>query len=238
MLVASHGSPPGNRDAANLFSLVEDANDMDLLERIETQLISNRLPLIGITVAAVPYANTPVVLTLHWHGFVETRLAEVTDANVVAFQPVPSSALQVNDRWDRLNELENEVLDVAWELGSWNLARVEALPFVRPGASEQESLECMGAFGSLPLSIDGQPPVVAEVPDAEDLIEAASRSGYLQWTFRPVRGGLWAEVAEDLTLEEGGYRNPPCPYLAAPTRQRIARAPRRVVYQFGRMRLQ
>lgn len=209
---------------------------MELLDRIETQLVSNRLPLVAITVAAVPYANTPVVLTLHWHGFVETRLAEVTDANVVAYQAVPSSALQLNERWDRLDELENAVLDVAWELGSWDLARTEALPFVRPGASEQESLECMGAFGSIPVMIDGQPPVVADVPDAVDLIEAASRTGYLSWLFRPVRGGVWAEVAEDDTLEEGGYRNPPCPYVATPTasRRRLAPRPRRVIYQFGR----
>lgn len=207
---------------------------MDLLERIETQLVSNRLPLVGITVAAVPYANTPVVLTLHWHGFVETRLAEVTDANVVAYQPVPSSALQINERWDGLADLENEVLDVAWELGSWDLARLEALPFVRPGASQQESFECMGAFGSLPLAIEGQPPVVAEVPDANDLIAAASRSGYVQWVFRPVRGGVWASVAEDDTLEEGGYRNPPCPYVPSPTRVGRTRRARRVVYQFGR----
>ena len=207
---------------------------MHLLERIETQLISNRLPLVAITVAAVPYANTPVVLTLHWHGFVETRLAEVTDANVVAYQSVPSSALQVNERWDQFNVLENEVLDVAWELGSWDLARTEALPFVRPGASEQESLECMGAFGSLPVAIDGHPPIVAEVPDSGELIEAASRTGYVQWLFRPVRGGVWAEVAEDVTLEEGGYRNPPCPVIATPTRIGRARGPRRVVYQFGR----
>jgi hypothetical protein len=207
---------------------------MELLDRIETQLISNRLPLVAITVAAVPYANTPVVLTLHWHGFVEMRLAEVTDANVVAYQSVPSSALQINERWDRFDELENSVLDVAWELGSWDLARMEALPFIRAGASEQESIECMGAFGSLPLALDGQPPVVAEVPDAEDLIEAASRSGYLQWTFRPVRGGVWADVADDDTLEKGGYRNPPCPLLPLPTR--VGRRPRarRVVYQFGR----
>jgi hypothetical protein len=114
---------------------------MQLLERIETQLIANRLPLVGITVAAVPYANTPVVLTLHWHGFVETRLANVTDANVVAYQSLPSSALQLNDRWDRFEDLENHVLDVAWELGSWDLARVAALPFVRAGADEQASLE-------------------------------------------------------------------------------------------------
>jgi hypothetical protein len=207
---------------------------MDLLDRIETQLVSNRLPLVGITVAAVPYANTPVVLTLHWHGFVETRLAEVTDANVIAYQPVPSSALQINERWDGFSDLENEVLDVAWELGSWDLARTEALPFVRPGATQQESLECMSAFGSLPVAIDGQPPVVAEVPDAEDLIHTAARTGYVQWIFRPVRGGVWAPVAEDDTLEEGGYRNPPCPYMPSPTRIGRTRRPRRVVYQFGR----
>jgi len=207
---------------------------MHLLDRIETQLVSNRLPLVAITVAAVPYANTPVVLTLHWHGFVENRIADEEDAGVVSYQAVPSSALQLNDRWDRLDQLENEVLDVAWELGAWDLARTEALPFVRPGAPEQESVQCMSAFGSLPLSIDGQPQVVAEVPDAGDLIEAASRSGYLQWLFRPVRGGVWAEVAEDLTLEEGGYRNPPCPYLAQPMRTRPGRGARKWVYQLGR----
>ena len=207
---------------------------MELLDCIETQLISNRLPLVGITVAAVPYANTPVVLTLHWHGFVEMRLAEMAQADVVAYQPVPSSALQLNERWDKLEELENAVLDVAWELGSWDLARTEALPFVRPGAEEQESVECMGAFGNLPIEIEGQPSVVADVPDASDLIEAASRAGYLSWLFRPVRGGVWAEVAEDVTLEEGGYRNPPCPYLALPTRAQRTRRPRRITYQFGR----
>src|SRR6187401_2109780 len=173
---------------------------MELLDRIETQLVSNRLPLVAITVAAVPYANTPVVLTLHWHGFVETRLADVTDANVLAYQSVPSSALQINERWDHFDELENSVLDVAWELGSWDFARVEALPFIRPGACEQESLECMGAFGSLPVVLDGQPPIVAEVPDANELIESASCAGYLQWTLRPLRCGVWAEVAEDSTL--------------------------------------
>jgi hypothetical protein len=204
---------------------------MQLLDTIETQLIANRLPLVGVSVAAVPYANTPIVLTLHWHGFVETRLADVTDANVVAYQPVPSSALQVNDRWDRFDELELAVLDVAWELGSWDLARREAPPFIRPGSDARESFECMGAFGNLPVAIEGQAPIVAEVPDGEDLIDTAGRAGYVQWLFRPVRGGVWAEVADDMTLERGGYRNPPCPHLSAPTRPG---ASRRVVYQFGR----
>jgi hypothetical protein len=207
---------------------------MHLLDRVETQLVSNRLPLVAITVAAVPYANTPFVLTLHWHGFIENRLSDVEDAEVVSYQAVPSSALQLNERWDRIDQLENEVLDLAWELGSWDLARTEALPFVRPGAPEQESLVCMSAFGSVPLAIDGQSSVVSEVPDGEDLIQAASRVGYLQWLFRPVRGGVWAEVSEDTTLEAGGYRNPPCPYLALPTRADRSRRARKTVYQFGR----
>jgi hypothetical protein len=89
----------------------------------------------------------------------------------------------------------------------------------------------MGAFGQLPIAIEGQSPIVAEVPDGEELIDAAGRTGYVQWMFRPVRGGLWAEVAEDVTLKEGGYRNPPCPHLSAPTRPGTQR---RLVYQFGR----
>ena len=73
---------------------------MQILDLIETQLVSNRLPLVAVTLAAVPHANTPCVLTLHWHGFVEVKLAESENANAIAFQSVPSSALQVNERWD------------------------------------------------------------------------------------------------------------------------------------------
>ena len=57
-----------------------------------------------------------------------------------------------------------QLLDVAWEPGSWDLARREAPPFIRPGSTAQELIECLGAFGNIPVSIDGQAPVVAEVP--------------------------------------------------------------------------
>ncbi len=87
---------------------------MSLLGLIETQIISNRLPLVAVTLAAVPHTNTPTVLTLHWHGFVELRLTD--DTNPVAYQSVPSSALQVNERWDHFNDLDNEALETAWEL--------------------------------------------------------------------------------------------------------------------------
>ena len=38
---------------------------MNLLGLIESQMISNRLPLVAVTLAAVPHTNTPTVLTLH-----------------------------------------------------------------------------------------------------------------------------------------------------------------------------
>lgn len=205
---------------------------MQLLDLIETQLISNRLPLVAVSLAAVPHSNTPTVLTLHWHGFVEIKLTD--DANAVGYQPVPSSALQINSRWDQLTELDQAALETAWELGAWNLERVEARPFGRVGADTRETIEGMHAFGTSPLAIEGDSPFVADVPDSDDLIEAAGRSGYVQWLFRPVRGGLWSEVADDVTLQPGGYRNPPCPMLADAPQQRPSPRDRRWVYQFGR----
>jgi hypothetical protein len=205
---------------------------MNLLDLIENQVIANRLPLVAVSLAAVPHTNTPTVLTLHWHGFVEVKLTD--DSNAVGFQPVPSSALQINRRWDRFDDLDAETLEAAWELGAWNLERLEARPFARMGAPTSETIEGMHAFGSSPLAIDGEAPFVADVPDSEELINAAGRSGYVQWLFRPVRGGLWSDAGDDVTLQPGGYRNPPCPILSEARERRLTPRDRRWVYQMGR----
>ncbi len=200
-----------------------------LLDLIEDQLVANRLPVVGVTLAATPHPNTPVVLTLHWHAFVEVKIVEAGET--VAYQPVPSSVLQVNQRWDNFVDLELDALETAWELGAWDLQRVEARPCHRPGAPIQESLECQSAFGAPLYEINGEPIVVAEAPDSNDLIAAASRAGYICWQFRPVWCGLWSSVSEDETLQKGGYRNPACPLMAKPYQPGIAR---KVVYQLGR----
>ncbi|HCG54428.1 MAG TPA: diguanylate cyclase [Betaproteobacteria bacterium] len=206
-----------------------------LLDLVESQLIANRLPLVAVSLAAVPHANTPTVLTLHWHGFVEVKLAEEGDA--VAYQSVPSSALQVNMRWDQFDDIEFDALETAWELGAWNLERLEAKPFGRVGALTYETNMGMTAFGISAIDIDGEATFVADVPEGSDLIDAASRAGYIQWTFRPVRGGMWSEVADDETLEPGGYRNPTCPLTTQPVLETYRlRTPRRLVYPFGRSR--
>ena len=195
---------------------------MELVERIQDQLAGNPHPLFAITVAAVPCPDTPIILTLHWHGFVRER--------ATALAPVPSSALQVNDRWADLEELDRAALDAGWELGAWDVARAERRACTRPGAESRESLECLQAFGAFPFGLDGISPVVADAPDADDLLDAAARHGYLMWLFRPVHRGVWKDVADDVTLDPQGRREPPCPVSVVPPR---CRETRKTVYRFG-----
>ena len=203
---------------------------MELLERIEEQINTTQLPLFAITVAAVACPDTPVILTLHWHGFVRQRLVESERAEPVAFQPVPSSALQLNQRWDDLLDLDRAALDAGWELGAWDVARAERPACTRAGADSSEALECLKAFGAFPFGTSREPVVVSDAPDADELLNVAARRGYLMWTFRPVHGGIWKEFADDATLRPDGTREPPCPVLPIPPTGERAR---RTVYRFG-----
>ena len=198
---------------------------MQLLQRIEDQIAATGLPLVGITLAAVPCPDTPVILTLHWHGFIKERQAEA-----VSYTSLPSSALQLNDRWPDLVAVDRAAMEAAWELGAWDVARAERIGCLRPGASSDEARECLQAFGSFPFGVNGDQMVVANVPDTDELLQLAASRGYLMWLFRPVSGGIWAEVAEDATLTSGGRRAPPCPHRPIPPR---CDANRKTVYRFG-----
>lgn len=202
---------------------------MELLDRIEDQVAATGLPLFAITLAAVPCPDTPVILTLHWHGFIKEKLADVEEADVVSYTPVPSSALQLNERWKDLLAVDRAAMDAAWELGAWDVQRAERPGCMRPGAESTEALECLQAFGSFPFGVNGTNAVVAEAPDADDLVEVAARRGYLMWLFRPVHGGIWSEYADDSTLENG-RRRAPCPLTPIPP---TCEGRRQTIYRFG-----
>ncbi|HTE16329.1 MAG TPA: diguanylate cyclase [Burkholderiales bacterium] len=203
---------------------------MQLLERIEDQIAATGLPLVGITLAAVPCPDTPVILTLHWHGFIKEKLADIDSAQPVAYTPIPSSALQLNERWNDLVKVDQAALDAAWQMGAWDVARAEHPGCARPGARATESLECLQAFGAIPYGINGQQAVVSDAPDSDALIHLAASRGYLRWLFRPVSGGIWGEVAEDATLSPEGRRSGPCPYRHIPLR---CEGNRQTVYRLG-----
>jgi hypothetical protein len=200
---------------------------MNLLEPINEHIAAKSLPLVAITVAAVPCPDTPVILTLHWHGFVEEKIIELEEAETVSYVPIPSSALQVNHRWNNLTMLDRAAMEAGWELGAWDVARAERPGCTRPGAKSSEALECLQAFGSFPF---GQTQaVVGDAPDVGDLINLAARKGYLMWMFRPVHRGIWAEFADDATLCANGMRTPPCTVEPAP----VGRGAAKTVYRFG-----
>lgn len=203
---------------------------MNLLESISDRMAATNRPLFAITVAAVPCPDTPVILTLHWHGFIEEKIIEVEEAETVSYTPIPSSALQVNERWDDLTALDRAAMEAGWELGAWDVARAERVGCIRPGAESREALECLQAFGAFPYGVNGHQVVVSDAPDAKDLLNLAARRGYLMWMFRPVHGGIWAEVADDATLRPDGTRTPPCPLAPVPPG---GSGSRKTVYRFG-----
>jgi hypothetical protein len=181
---------------------------MNVYDRVSGQLEAVRLPLFAVTLTAVPRANTPVLLMLHWHGF---RPAERPAAERRRLAAVPGSALQINERWDGLRALDEAMLDAAWRLGAWELDREERRACDTAGASEREALECRQAFGE---TAGGDAALVADAPDREALLALAAAVGYVRWLFRPVFGGLWRETAEDDTLAAEGGRSSPCPVPA------------------------
>jgi hypothetical protein len=203
---------------------------MRILECIEGQIASTSLPLVGITLAAVPCPDTPVILTLHWHGFIKEKLAEVEEAETISYTPIPSSALQLNDRWNSLTAVDEATWDAAWKLGAWDVARAERPGCMRAGAAGTEALECLQAFGTFPYGIHGVQVVVSHAPDADDLVHLAAHRGYLMWVFRPVKGGIWAEYADDATLGPEGTRPGPCPHRPIPP---VCLGKRQTVYRLG-----
>ena len=198
-----------------------------ILQAIEGQMGSMKLPLVGVTLTALPCPATPLMLILHWHGF-----ADDPDNAQLRRAPVPSTALQINSTWHNVEDIEFDALDAGWRLGAWDVAREFRRPCTRPGASSRETLECLQAFANFqPSSFDGRDLVIMEPPDAVEMLDLGARTGYLTWQFRPVRGGLFADIARDDTLAPDGTRPPPCPHLPVASRQERSA---RTVYRFGR----
>lgn len=208
---------------------------MDLYQTVHTQMQTVRLPLFAVTLTALPRLSIPSLLILHWHGF-RRDVATGTEARE-RLAAVPSSALQLAADWPDLRLLESAVLDTAWQLGAWELGREERRACNVVGVPEHEAQACRQAFGDDPLRPFGSTPMISEAPDRDELMRLAGQVGYVRWSFRPVCGGVWQEVAEDDTLAADGSRPLPCPVAAQPvpvvgnrqTRYRLGRASRLVV---------
>lgn len=204
---------------------------MRILDKITEQISAIGLPLYAVTLTAVPRVDTPLLLMLHWHGFRREVLGRFPGLGTLLF-PVPGSALQLNERWQSLAMVESAMLDAAWQLGAWDVERLERRACNHVCATEQEAYECRQAFGEHPLNASEEVQVVADAADRADLMRLGAEVGYLRWLFRPVQGGLWQKTAEDDTLAPDGSRAPPCPVVPlSPKGGKAART----TYRLGRI---
>jgi hypothetical protein len=181
---------------------------MNIYQLLTAQMTGMQLPLFSVSLTAIPRANTPFLLMMHWHGFRKTIMPELPEMKPI-FQPVPCSALQINQNWQLPESIEQDVLDAAWQLGAWDLKREEHRACNTIGASMQEAQECKQAFGV--FEDDTALPLIAEAPDQADMLNLGANVGFMRWLFRPVSGGLWQSTAEDDTLLNDGRRALPCP---------------------------
>lgn len=206
---------------------------MDVFRTVKAQIAAMRLPLIAVTFTALPRGHTPSLLILHWHGFREAR-PTASPGPERDLRPVPSSALQINENWRTLAELDRGLLEAAWQLGAWELDREERRACSTIGAPEREALECRQAFGDNPLCPGDEAHLVAEAPDRADMLRLGAAVGYVRWQFRPVHGGVWQQTADDDTLDADGARRLPCPVTPRePVGTRVSRTRYRLGHKNG-----
>jgi hypothetical protein len=183
---------------------------MDILQVVNAQMNALGMPLYAVTLTAVPRADTPLLLMLHWHGFRREEV-EGLPSRFAPLYAVPGSALQLNERWNRMEMLDEAMLEAGWKLGAWDVVRDARRGCNWIGASEQEALECRQAFGDYSPLGDQEDHLLVEAPDRLEMMHLAAAVGYVRWMFRPVKDSIWRQTAEDDTLDEVGGRNTPCP---------------------------
>lgn len=204
---------------------------MEIFETITAHRDAMKLPLYAVTVTAVPRADTPLLVIMHWHGFRRETALSLPGVELPP-RAVPSSAIQINELWQSVASIDQATLDAAWQLGAWDVERLSCPPWWRLGAPAREVLECHRAFGQYPDDESGCA-VIADAPDRDALMEIAARQGYIRWMFRPCKGGLWEGFDDDGTLAEDHGRPLPCPVAPAPY---DAHRAGRTVYRLGRGR--
>lgn len=139
---------------------------MQVFDKVVEQVQSVGLPIVVVSLTAIPRANTPVLLMVHWHGFAPPQTPRLAQLNALRESPVgvPGSALQLSDTWLEMEHLDDAMLQAAWQFGAWDLVREERRGCNTAGASGRETLECRQAFAEDPFDGPAEDFMLADAP--------------------------------------------------------------------------
>lgn len=83
-----------------------------------------------------------------------------------------------------VHEAEQSVLDVAWQLGAWDVRRIEHAPLADPAQWREARHGLAGDFGINPVTIGGTP--VQKGDRAPVAAAEAGSNGWVTWSFVPL----------------------------------------------------
>ena len=115
---------------------------MRVFDNVVEQVQSVGLPVVAVSLTAIPCANTPALLMVHRHGFarpLNPRFVQTSTPREAA-KCVPGSALQLSDTWLEMEHLDDAMLQAAWQPGSLALGTwcaksgAAAIPLAHPSA--------------------------------------------------------------------------------------------------------
>lgn len=113
-----------------------------------------------------------------------------------------------------VHEAERSVLGCAWELGAWDVRRIEHAPLADPSQWAESRHGLASDFGINPTVIAGQPIQVGDRAPSAD-VQAAAVDGWVSWSFVPLAlsartmRARWGD--KDKTLGEDCSRSDPLP---------------------------
>lgn len=159
-----------------------------LLSTLEAQAQAMRLaryPIKVIHIAAL-YRAAPPVLTITW-GMPDVWLEQPGAQKGVAASSVtrPADTCILLPDYERLHSFEADMLATAWQLGAWDVARIEKSPLANPWEAMESRHGLVADFGINPYLIMGQP-LITGAAAPEDQIREASEQGWIVWRFVPL----------------------------------------------------
>lgn len=161
---------------------------MSLRTLLEAQAQAMRLagyPIKSIRLASL-YRPAPTVLTITW-GMPDVWLDQPGAPAGVRASSVtrPADTCILLPAPERLHSLEADVLAAAWQLGAWDVARLERARLANPDEYLQSRYGLSEDFGINAYTILGQPITTGDTaPDAQ--IREAAKQGWLIWRFVPL----------------------------------------------------